>query len=191
MYDPYMRAALRLAEEAERLMEIPVGAVVVLNGKIIGSGYNRREINENALAHAEIEAIHQACGALGSWRLTGCDLYVTLEPCPMCMGAIINARIKTVVFGAFDPKAGCCGSVVNLAELPFNHKPMIISGILEKECAEKLTAFFKKLRKIRQEETKLQGIPDTETEVVCAQGTEGKLADEMNCLRQQLVTEEC
>lgn len=126
--------------------EVPVGAVVVHNGKIISEGRNRRENTKNALNHAEIEAIDGACRALGGWRLFGCDLYVTLEPCPMCAGAIINSRIERVIFGAFDKKAGSCGSVVNLFELPYNHKPEIISGVCEEECSSVLSEFFKQLR---------------------------------------------
>lgn len=126
--------------------EVPVGAVVVHNGKIISEGRNRRENAKNALNHAEIEAIDGACRALGGWRLFGCDLYVTLEPCPMCAGAIINSRIERVIFGAFDKKAGSCGSVVNLFELPYNHKPEIISGVCEEECSSVLSEFFKQLR---------------------------------------------
>ena len=112
--EKYMKAALKLAHKAAEEGEVPVGAVVVCDGKIVGRGRNRRETKKNALHHAEIEAIEKACKKLGGWRLHRCDLYVTLEPCPMCAGAIINARIKTVYFGAFDPKAGSCGSMINL-----------------------------------------------------------------------------
>lgn len=142
----FMREALFLAEEAEKEGEVPVGAVVVCEGKIVGTGRNRRETEKNALCHAEIEAINNACKNLGGWRLFKCDLYVTLEPCPMCAGAIINSRIKNVYFGASDYKNGACGSVVNLFNLDFNHKPNFESGILETECSEILTRFFKNLR---------------------------------------------
>ena len=146
-YESYMKEALALADEAASLLEVPVGAVVIRNGEIIGKGFNRRETNKNALAHAEIEAIQAACETIGSWRLSGCELIVTLEPCPMCAGAIINSRLDKVVFGAFDKKAGSLGSVVDLFALPYNHKPLVISGILEKECSEILTSFFLNLRK--------------------------------------------
>ena len=146
MSTEYMQRALELAKIAALEDEVPVGAIVVCDGEIIGEGYNRREMDNNALAHAELEAIYAACRTLGCWRLSNCTLYVTLEPCPMCAGAIINARIQTVVFGAFDPKSGACGSVVNLFELPFNHKPNIVSGVLAEESKELLQAFFKRLR---------------------------------------------
>ena len=145
--ETFMRAALALARQAAMEGEVPVGAVVVKDGVIIGQGRNRREKSKNALAHAEIEAIHQACEALGGWRLSGCELYVTLEPCPMCAGAIINARIDRVIQGTADPKAGSCGSVVDLFSLPYNHRPECISGVLEDECRRELQAFFRNLRK--------------------------------------------
>ena len=143
----FMDQAIALAKEAAQEGEVPVGAVVVLGDKIVGTGRNRREKNKNALAHAEIEAIKEACRTLGGWRLWQCDMYVTLEPCPMCTGAIINSRIKRLIYGASDCKAGSCGSVVNLFELPYNHKPEIVSGIKKDECAELLSEFFKALRK--------------------------------------------
>lgn len=141
-----MTEALRLAREAADEGEVPVGAVVVCAGKIVGRGRNRREKGKNALAHAELEAIDEACRSLGGWRLWQCELYVTLEPCPMCTGAIINSRIKRLVYGADDYKAGSCGSVVNLFDLPYNHKPEVTGGFMQEECAAELTAFFKKLR---------------------------------------------
>ena len=143
----FMDQAIALAREAALEGEVPVGAVVVLGDKIVGTGRNRREKSKNALAHAEIEAINEACRTLGGWRLWQCDMYVTLEPCPMCTGAIINSRIKRLVYGASDNKAGSCGSVVNLFELPYNHKPEILSGVKKDECAELLSEFFKALRK--------------------------------------------
>ena len=143
----FMDQAIALAKEAAQQGEVPVGAVVVLGDKIVGTGRNRREKNKNALAHAEIEAINEACRTLGGWRLWQCDMYVTLEPCPMCTGAIINSRIKRLIYGASDCKAGSCESVVNLFELPYNHKPEIVSGIKKDECAELLSEFFKALRK--------------------------------------------
>lgn len=142
----FMSAALELARQAAAAGEVPVGAVIVKDGQIIASGRNRREEKQSALSHAEIEAIDAACKYLGSWRLDGCELYVTLEPCPMCTGAIINARIKTVVFGGYDSKAGCMDSVINLCDYPFNHKPEIYGGICEDECLEVLQDFFKGLR---------------------------------------------
>lgn len=146
MDEMYMRRALILAAEAAADGEVPVGAVLVRNGEIIGRGRNRRERDKNALAHAEIEAIREACATAGGWRLTGSTLYVTLEPCPMCAGAIINARIDRVVFGTADPKAGSCGSLVDLFSLPYNHRPQITTGILEEDCAALLRQFFAKLR---------------------------------------------
>ena len=143
----FMDQAIALAKEAAQEGEVPVGAVVVLGDRIVGTGRNRREKSKNALAHAEIEAINEACRTLGGWRLWQCDMYVTLEPCPMCTGAIINSRIKRLVYGASDNKAGSCGSVVNLFELPYNHKPEILSGVKKDECAELLSEFFKALRK--------------------------------------------
>lgn len=149
MFEKFMREALSLADEAAKLGEAPIGCVIVKNNEIVGRGYNRRETDRNALAHAEILAIEDACKNLGGWRLFGCDLYVTLEPCPMCAGAIINSRIDKVIFGASDPKAGSTGSVINLFDLPYNHKPEIISGVLQEEASEKLVSFFRNLRKKR------------------------------------------
>ncbi len=148
----YMRKALELAELAARQGEVPVGAIVVKRstGEIVGRGFNRREYGRSPLTHAEIVAIETASRKLGGWRLIDCELYVTLEPCPMCAGAIINSRIQRVVFGAADPKAGSCGSVVNLFELPFNHKPEFIGGVLERECSQLLSDFFKKLRESKK-----------------------------------------
>lgn len=142
-----MMCALELAKESALEGEVPVGAVIVKDGKIIAQGRNRREKGKNALYHAEIEAIDNACKALGGWRLWQCDLYVTLEPCPMCSGAIINSRIKRVFYGASDKKAGSFGSVVDFNQLPYNHKPEIHSSIMEEECSALLTEFFKNLRK--------------------------------------------
>lgn len=146
MNNEFMQRAIALARAAADEGEVPVGAVVVKDGVIVGEGRNRRELGKNALYHAEIEAINNACIVLGGWRLWQCDLYVTLEPCPMCAGAIINSRIKTVYFGAADKKAGSFGSVVNFNDLGYNHKPMIVSGVSEEECSKLLTDFFKKLR---------------------------------------------
>ena len=144
--EKYMKAALKLAKKAAEEGEVPVGAVVVCDGKIVGRGRNRRETRKNALCHAEIEAIGKACKKLGGWRLHRCDLYVTLEPCPMCTGAIINSRIKALYYGAPDPKAGSCCTLVNLFDIAYNHKPEVVAGLLEEECAEMLRAFFQELR---------------------------------------------
>ena len=154
VYETYMQEALALAAEAAAEGEVPVGAVVVResDGAIVGRGRNRREQARHALSHAEIEAIDEACKTLGGWRLSGCTLYVTLEPCPMCAGAIINARLDRVVFGAADPKAGSCGSLVDLFSLPYNHKPEVLSGVLEEECAAVLKNFFRDLREKRKKE---------------------------------------
>lgn len=146
MDEIFMKEALTLAKTAADEGEVPVGAVVVLGDEIVGRGRNRRETGKNALAHAEIEAIDEACRKLGGWRLWQCDMYVTLEPCPMCTGAIINSRIKKLVYGASDYKAGSCASVVNLFDLPYNHKPEVVSGFMQDECSEILTEFFKELR---------------------------------------------
>ena len=146
----FMQVALDLANKAAEQGEIPVGAVIVApNGDIIAGAYNLRETEKNAVAHAEILAIEQACERLGGWRLCGCTLYVTLEPCPMCAGALVNSRIDRVVFGAYDMQAGCCGSVVNFNAYPFNHSFEIVGGVMETECREVLTEFFNKKRKNR------------------------------------------
>ena len=145
-HQDYMRRALELARQAEAHGDVPVGCVIVRDGQIIGEGRNRREENGDATAHAELEAIRDACGRTGSWRLHGCTMYVTLEPCPMCAGGIVNARVEQVRYGAKDEKAGCCGSVLNLFEERFNHHPRIYGGLLEAECGALLGEFFGKLR---------------------------------------------
>ena len=142
----FMDKALELAKEAAAEGEVPVGCVIVRDGQIVATGRNRRETEKTALGHAEIEAIGNACKALGGWRLWDCTLYVTLEPCPMCTGAIINARIPRVVFGAKDEKCGACGSVCDLTTMDFNHHPTVESGIREEESQQLLTDFFKNLR---------------------------------------------
>ena len=146
----FMRQALSLAREAAAEGEVPVGCVITLGDRVVGAGRNRREKDRTALAHAELEAIAQSCKALGGWRLWQCTLYVTLEPCPMCAGAIINARIPRVVYGAADPKAGACRSVCSLFSMAFNHHPEVESGVLETECAEILRDFFRTLRETRK-----------------------------------------
>ena len=142
----FMRRALALAAQSAAEGEVPVGALVVRDGRIVGEGRNRREAERSALSHAEVEAIRAACAALGGWRLWDCTLYVTLEPCPMCAGAILNARIARVVFGAFDPKSGSLCSVQRMFDLPYNHKPQIESGVLAEECAAALKLFFANMR---------------------------------------------
>ena len=143
-----MELALEQARLAANLNETPIGAVLVWEGEVVASAFNRRELDRIATAHAEILAINEACRKLGGWRLHKATLYVTLEPCPMCAGAIINARIKRVVYGASDRKAGCCGSILDLFREPFNHRPEVTGGILAEESAALLSSFFKKLRKI-------------------------------------------
>ena len=146
----FMRLALAEAQIAAAAGEVPVGAVIVKDGVVIAKAHNTRESEKNATHHAELLAIDAACKALGGWRLWQCELYVTLEPCPMCTGAIINSRLKRVVFGAKDEKAGCCGSVVNLFQMPFNHKPILECGILQEECTALLQTFFENLRAKRK-----------------------------------------
>lgn len=155
----YMLEAINEAKKAEEKNEVPIGAVVVLNGEIIARAHNLRETNQNALAHAELLAIDQACQKLGTWRLEHATLYVTLEPCPMCAGAVILSRIERVVYGARDPKGGCAGTFMNLPEDErFNHRSEVVSGILEKECGELLTNFFKGIRERKKAEKKLKTV---------------------------------
>ncbi len=149
--EKFMREALLLAEEAARDGEVPVGAVVVHDGRIIGRGRNRREKGKNALAHAEIEAINEACGSLGGWRLPGCTLYVTLEPCPMCAGAALNARVGSCVIALKDSASGAFGSVIDLNKYPLNHKSTVKYGVLENESRKLLQEFFERLRKSRED----------------------------------------
>ena len=145
--EEFMKAALLLAKRAEAEDEVPVGALVVLDGKIIAEAYNTRERDKCATHHAELLAIERACAAMGGWRLPGATLYVTMEPCCMCAGAIINARIPRVVFGAHDLRFGAFGSLINLSELPLNHRPEILGGVLGEECREMLSQYFRKKRK--------------------------------------------
>lgn len=143
----FMKRALDLAREAAAEGEVPVGALIVHGGEIIAEGRNRRENGKNALYHAELEAISKACKKLGGWRLPDCSIYVTLEPCPMCAGAIINAKIDRLFFGAYDKKSGSAESLVRLFDLPYNHKPAVFGGLLADECAAVLSDFFRQLRK--------------------------------------------
>lgn len=149
----FMAIAIEEAKTAAELGEVPVGAVVVKDGEVVARAHNLRETGKSALAHAELLAIGKACEALGGWRLWQCDLYVTLEPCPMCSGAIINSRIKRVVYGARDAKAGCCDSVISMFDLPFNHRPEIIEGVCAEECASLLRDFFRSLREKKSQKT--------------------------------------
>lgn len=149
----YMKKAVARAKAASRVGEVPIGAVLVKDGKVISTGRNMRENRKNALLHAELVAIDRACKKLGAWRLEGCTLYVTMEPCPMCAGAIVNSRIERIVFGCYDKKAGVYGSVMNLHDYPFNHYYEVEGGVMEKECAFLLSDFFAKLR-IRKQELK-------------------------------------
>ena len=146
-HEYYMRQALKEAKKAYKLGEVPIGCVIVYEDKIIGRGYNRRNTDKSTLAHAEITAIKKASKIIGDWRLEDCTLYVTLEPCQMCSGAIVQARIPTVVMGCMNPKAGCAGSILNILDMPkYNHQVHTIRGILEEECSQMLTTFFKELR---------------------------------------------
>ena len=143
----YMKEAIRQAHKAWKLQEVPIGCVIVKDGKIIARGYNRRNTDKNTLAHAELLAIRKASRAVGDWRLEECTMYITLEPCQMCAGAIVQARISRVVIGSRNPKAGCAGSVLNLLQMPrFNHQVELTEGVLEEECSSMLTDFFKELR---------------------------------------------
>jgi tRNA(adenine34) deaminase len=152
-YETFMREALLEAKKAEEIGEVPIGAVVVRNGEVIGRGHNLRETTHDPTAHAEIIAIRQASEAVGGWRLNECDLYVTLEPCPMCAGAIIQARIANVIYGTVDPKAGCAGTLMNLLDDErFNHQTAVITGVLQGECAALLSGFFRNLREKRKRE---------------------------------------
>lgn len=146
--EKYMKEAIKQAKKAEKLGEVPIGCVIVYQDKIIGRGYNRRKTDKNTLSHAELNAIRKASKVMGDWRLEECTLYVTLEPCQMCAGAIVQARIPRVVMGCMNPKAGCAGSIFNLLQVPkFNHQAEITSGVLEEECSRLLTDFFTGLRR--------------------------------------------
>lgn len=157
--EKFMKEAIRQAKKAEALMEVPIGCVIVYEGRIIARGYNRRNTDKNTLSHAELNAIKKASRKLGDWRLEGCTMYVTLEPCQMCAGAIIQARMDRVVIGSMNPKAGCAGSVLNLLERKeFNHQAEVIRGVLEEECSAMLSDFFRKLRE-RKKKKDVDGIP--------------------------------
>ena len=150
----YMKEAIRQAKKARALEEVPIGCVIVCNGQIIARGYNRRNTDKNTLSHAELNAIKKASKKLGDWRLEGCTMYVTLEPCQMCAGALMQSRIDRVVIGSMNPKAGCAGSILNILQTPtFNHQCEITKGVCEEECSEMLTTFFKELRKSKKKNT--------------------------------------
>ena len=162
--EKYMKEALKQAKKAYELGEVPIGCVIVYQEKIVGRGYNRRNTDKNTLAHAEITAINKASKKIGDWRLEGCTLYVTLEPCQMCAGAIVQARITEVVLGSMNPKAGCGGSILNILEMPeFNHQVQVKRGVLAEECTHMLTTFFKELR-IRNKQEKEQRKAEQEEE---------------------------
>ena len=151
----FMRQAITQAKKAEKLMEVPIGCVIVYEGKVIARGYNRRNTDKNTLSHAELNAIRKASKKLGDWRLEGCTLYVTLEPCQMCSGAIVQARIKRVVVGCMNPKAGCAGSILNLLDMKeFNHQVELTTGVLEEECSGMMKQFFKELRQKQKDKKK-------------------------------------
>lgn len=155
LQEKYMKEALKQAKKAEALEEVPIGCVIVYEGKVIARAYNRRNTDKNTLAHAEMTAIKKASKKLGDWRLEGCSLYVTLEPCQMCAGAIVQARVSEVIMGAMNPKAGCGGSVLNLLEMEeFNHQVKVTRGVLGKECSSMLSDFFKRLREKRRKENR-------------------------------------
>lgn len=159
----YMKEAIRQAKKAWKLEEVPIGCVIVHEGKIIGRGYNRRTTDKNVLAHAEIQAIRKACRKMGDWRLEDCTLYVTLEPCQMCAGAIVQARIPRVVAGCMNPKAGCAGSILNLLQMPeFNHQAELTTGVLEAECAELMKGFFRELREKQKRKKEKEQKEETE-----------------------------
>lgn len=167
VHEKYMKETLKQAKKAYSLGEVPIGCIIVYEGKIIGRGYNRRNTDKNTLAHAEITAINKASRFIGDWRLEECTLYVTLEPCQMCAGAIVQARIPKVVMGCMNPKAGCGGSILNLLEMPqFNHQVNVVRGVLEQECSDMLKLFFTELRarnKAEKEAKILQGANEYET----------------------------
>lgn len=154
--EKFMKEAIRQAKKAGEIGDVPIGCVIVHEGKIIARGYNKRNKNKTVLAHAELLAMSKACKIIGDWRLEECTMYITLEPCQMCAGAIVQARIPRVVIGSMNPKAGCGGSILNLLEMQeFNHQVDVTRGVLEEECSEMLSAFFKELRRIQKEKKKL------------------------------------
>ncbi len=174
--EKYMKEALKQAKKAYALGEVPIGCVIVYQGKIIGRGYNRRKTDKNTLSHAEITAIRKASKVIGDWRLEDCTLYVTLEPCQMCAGAIVQARIPEVVMGCMNPKAGCAGSILNILDMPaFNHQVATTRGILEAECSDLLKTFFSELRVRNKQEKEALAAQD---ETITAQESTRKAQDE-------------
>lgn len=164
--EKYMKEALKQAKKAYALGEVPIGCVIVHEGKIIGRGYNRRNTDKNTLSHAEITAINRASKVIGDWRLEDCTLYVTLEPCQMCAGAIVQARIPAVVMGCMNPKAGCGGSILNLLEMPqFNHQVNVTRGVLEQECSDMLKLFFTELRAHNKAEKEAKSCPAAKKDI--------------------------
>ena len=156
MDERFMREAIRQARKAGALMEVPIGCVIVYEGKIIARGYNRRNTDKNTISHAELNAIRKASKKLGDWRLEGCTMYITLEPCQMCAGAIVQARVSRVVIGSMNPKAGCAGSILNLLEMEqFNHQVEVTRGVLQEECSQMLSGFFKELREIKKQQNRV------------------------------------
>lgn len=170
--EKYMKEALKQARKAYKLGEVPIGCVIVYEDKVIARGYNRRKTDKNTLSHAELQAIRKASRVMGDWRLEGCDLYVTLEPCQMCSGAIVQARIPRVVIGCMNPKAGCAGSILNLLQMPqFNHQVEIVRGIMEEECSVLLKTFFKELRvKVKAEKAAERAGKEQEEQTECGNG---------------------
>ena len=155
-HEKYMKEAMRQAKKAYALQEVPIGCVIVYEGKIIARGYNRRNTDKNTISHAEMNAIRKASKKLGDWRLEGCTMYITLEPCQMCAGAIVQARVSQVVIGSMNPKAGCAGSVLNLLEMEeFNHQVNVVRGVLEEECSQMLSGFFRELREEKKRKKQL------------------------------------
>lgn len=153
----FMKEAIRQAKKARALEEVPIGCVIVYEGKIIARGYNRRNTDKNTLSHAELNAIRKASRKLGDWRLEGCTMYVTLEPCQMCSGAIVQSRMTRVVVGCMNPKAGCAGSILNLLDMPeFNHQVELTTGVMEEECSQMMKSFFKELREARKKKKQLE-----------------------------------
>ena len=165
--EKYMKEALRQAKKAEALLEVPIGCVIVQNDRIIARGYNRRNTDKNTLSHAELNAIRKASKKTGDWRLEDCTMYITLEPCQMCAGALVQARMGRVVIGAMNPKAGCAGSILNLLEMSeFNHQVQVERGVLEEECSTMLSNFFRRLRTEKQKQKKASGEMSESSEIV-------------------------
>lgn len=157
MDEKYMKQALKQAKKAYQLKEVPIGCVIVYEGKVIARGYNRRNTDKNPLAHAELIAIRKASKKMGDWRLEDCTMYITLEPCQMCAGAIVQARVKRVVIGSMNPKAGCAGSIINLLDMKqFNHQVEIVRNVLQDDCSTMLSDFFKELRSEKKEKKKIK-----------------------------------